>query len=258
MSRSLALLLVATSCSSGEVGSKPVDGGVAHDAHDASDSGAPDTADGLASCGGTPSFRYLLKALVLQKDESSSPLAGATLSFDTCPGVTATTDAQGLATINVRRGVPFVARVTAPGDMTVLFGETLIAVNDPRTELKTATLVPVLPAPTSLPWYSPTEPLLVVDILANGKCGPAGMSVSVVGHPEANMHCMLSTWPSDATEPTICVASWGPILFFTGLSGGSTVQLAASGCAGATTVGAQTGNFPLENGVLTVANVNIP
>ncbi len=256
MRHSLALLLLATSCSSPEVGAKPTDGGVTHDA---SDSAAPaDTGDGLASCGGAPSFRYLLKALALQNDGTASLLAGATLSFDTCPGVTATTDAKGLATINVRRGVPFVPRVTAPGHMPLLFGETLVAVNDPRTDLKTAALLPILPTPPAIPYNSPTVPLLVVDILANGACGPAGTVVSVNGHPEAKMHCMMATWPSDPTEPTICLASLGPIVFFTGLAGGTTVQLTASGCAGTTVVGTQTGNFPLENGVLTVANVTIP
>jgi len=253
--KAVALLFVVGCSSGSDAGPKPADAGLRYDAASLDGGGESDAADGLARCGAAPSVTYTLKALELLGDGTAALLEGATLSFDVCPGVTAVTNVSGLASVDVPRGVPFIPRVTAPGHVTVLFGETLVPVSDPTTEQKTEALVPILPAPPALPAYSPTAPLLVVDILGSA----ASVQISVTGHPEAKMHCMLPTWPSDPTDSIVCGASLGPVVFFSGVAAG-TVQLTAS--TGASSITGlpltQTGNFPLEDGALTVANIRTP
>src|SRR5262249_28406212 len=119
----LMAILLTAGCSSsasndsatndaGADGGGPLDG--AADTSSQGDSTPEDTAPPHTACGAPPYATFHLKAGEMHEAGGTNVLAGATLSFDTCPGVTVTTDASGEAFASVQRGVPFTATVSAP------------------------------------------------------------------------------------------------------------------------------------------------
>ena len=217
------------------------------------------------ACGAAPYVSYHLKAGELLDTSTTQPLAGATLTFDTCPSVTVTTDGAGDAFAAISRGVAFTARVSAPGHVTVIAGEQRVEVDDPIRELRFAQLLPRADATTVIYDYDPSKPsfAFVIQPDATSACGDArGVAIGVADHPEAAVFYMSAGWPMDRT-PALSPASVGPIVFVTRLVGTEVRSVAAqmsnpaAPCfvEGGPPSFHQTGRFVLEPGAWTIGNV---
>lgn len=227
--------------------------------------GSFDASPIYASCGSPPFVLYHLKAGEIIKGGDQALLAGATLTFDICPGVSVKTDAVGEAFASVQRGIAFTATVSAPDHVSVIAGEELVPVDDPITEDRFVQLLPRNDAGV-IPGYSADAPsfALVIqpDTTPGSKCTKTD-NVQFQTPSGVSAHYMLPDWPSDLAENTLN-ASLGAVVFFTGLSTSTTRVFRSSPAAGddsgCTVVGDgaplhQTGNFKLVPGAWTIGDV---
>lgn len=188
--------------------------------------------------------------------EGTSPLAGATLTFNVCPRFSATTDAMGMVTARVSRGVAVVPHVTAKGHLPIVVSESRLDADSILSDF-----TPTLARTDVIPEYRAEGPTLSVYLVAEGTgaCGAeSGVTLHIEGHPEARAVYMRPSWPRDPL-PATGDASVGSVVFFTGLAAGETVRVGGSkpGCRVRVVPSEQTGAFPLESGAWTVGNVYI-
>lgn len=186
-----------------------------------------------------------------------TPLEGATLSFDVCPGYAVRTDEFGIAKARVPRGVPVVARFSAPGHVTALVSQSVLDADSIVTDL-----LPTLSNADVLPEYAPDRPSFAIFVapIGSGPCAfEDGVTLAIDGRPDARALYMPPSWPATTQPSTSSATERGGVVFFAGLSAGDRVHVVASkpGCAVRTKEGQQTGEFALENGAWTVGNVYV-
>ncbi len=208
----------------------------------------------LPPCGDGPYVDLALWLFELRDDGSRDVLPGATATFDVCPGYAVVTDEFGMATATLPRGVPLITRLSAPNHVTSIISQNVIG-EDSRLSV----FLPTDGASNLLPGFGATTPTLAVfiDAIGDGACASErGVTLRVVGHPEANVTYMSAGWPRDAT-PATTTSSVGQLVFFTGLSEGAVeIEGSKPGCSIKITAPSdQTGRFPLVAGAWTVGNV---
>lgn len=249
----------SSSANGGDAGSDSLSSDVATDA-------GVDTAPRFTPCGGPPYVTFHAKVGQLNFSGTGGVLPGASIAFDTCPGVTIETDASGEAFASLQRGVPFTATFTAPDHITVIAAEQLVGADESIDELRLVESLPNSNADSILVGYSATTPAFALVIEPRGSTcnGTDRVVIKVAG---AQSHYMSPAWPPDTREcPGIVscppdMGSSGPVVFFTGLAAGdvTTVTTSRIGCNTALSVPPlhQTGRFKLANGAWTVGNVAV-
>jgi len=210
--------------------------------------------DPNAPCGDGDHVSLAVWLSDLRDDDTLGALAGATVTFDVCPGYSVTTDELGMATARVPRGVPIVTTLSAPGHVTSVVSQSTL---DDDGQL--ADFLPTLHMAGALPGWSSDSAILAVYIepIGSGACADVrGVSLGVVDHPEAHVYYMRPAWPFDPS-PGGTSASLGEAVIFTGLPEGDVrLEGTKAGCTiKATLSPSQTGLFRLRRGAFTVGNV---
>lgn len=209
-----------------------------------------------ATCGEGPFVELAAWTLELA-DRGESPLEGARLTFDVCPGYSVASNEFGIATAHVPRGVPVVTRISAPGHVTAIVSQSVLASDSIVTDL-----LPALAHADAIPGYAADKPSFALFVVAAGT-GPcaydSGVSVAVVEHPEIHALYMPPSWPYDAVVVNATATQRGGVAFVPSLAAGERVHVTASkpGCRARTVASEQTGEFVLENGAWTVGNVYV-
>ena len=255
----VALAVLANACSSGAGdGSDSTKSGVHGRVAPVLSSGMTTTRDTLpqAECGDPPYVDLTLWMWELG-DDGVRALDGTTLTFDHCPMFAAKTDAMGMLTAKVSRGVTVVPRLTTPGHVPVIVAESRL---DGDSILSNFT--PTFARTDVIPEYASDGPTLSMYLVAEGTGACAverGVTLRVVGHPEARAIYMAPAWPR-VSAPVGGDASVGSVVFFAGLTAdGAPVQVEGTkpGCVVRVVPSEQTGKLTLENGAWTVGNVYI-
>ena len=267
---SISLLLACSSSGSNETASNDAgkDGASLDGATDGSSSDTPppeDTAPAHTACGAPPYATFHLKAGEMHEAGSTNVLPGATLTFDTCPGVSITADASGEAFASLQRGVPFTATVSATNHISVMSAEYEVGADETSVEIQFLAVLPLSTADNVILAYDPTKPsfALVIDPDPTAKTDKCRVTEGVlVQAPGGTVHYMGTAWPPDTSEAVpLSPFSLGPVVFVTGLSGTSESGVEAKESDGVCSVEIagphfhQTGRFALAPGVWTVANL---
>lgn len=264
----MALVLLA--CSSGSYqGPPPEDGGtpvVTDDAGDASTSDTgPVTVDGsggddanprATACTSPPFVAFKAHLLEITDLGTTQPLAGGAIGFTTCAGFTLTTNAAGVAETRVTQGLAYSPFFSEPTHISMIGAESPAA-----SDADVTIALPRVTAAAVLPGYDKTKAMLQIVLVAKGTapCDAVdGVALLVTGHPEAQVKYMSAGWPKD-TAPAAGTSSIGSNVFFSGMSGGVTVQVTGTktGCTVTTVSSAQTGKFQLVNADVTVGTAII-
>jgi hypothetical protein len=185
------------------------------------------------------------------------PVIDAQVTSDSCPGKVYTTDENGSVSAQVSSNVPFYPKIVAQSYATVRLGEqVLIAYYDASAELYPEALLSIVPT------YTMDTPTLLAVVQAQDEATAAcadlsGYTFDVVGHPEAVvLYYGGSTIPQD--DPSLTSTGEFGLATISGLvatAPGEFVQLTVekAGCDPSFLSYPQTGNYKLENGVVTVA-----
>ncbi len=271
------LVTGASACSSNDSG-----GGGAADAGDAGidssiaptpDAGQPPNADAngvvtgdsstkATACTAAPFVGYAATVTTLSANGSTGPLAGAKIGFSTCEGFELTTSATGGATAKLTQGIAVTplyedtgfisalgAEIPASGDVT----EAVTLFNDDVTGL--------------IPGFAfdggeaaIVEIVLAVDAAATAPCNvTSGVTLTVTGHSEASVSYMGAAWPTDHDVASTTASTDGTRAFIGGIVGATKVAIAGtkSGCNVKLVTGAQTGEFALLAGSITIGTATI-
>jgi hypothetical protein len=267
-----SILLALSACSSGDVTLEPRgDGGDTGDATNATSDGGNDASTGPAdaqgqddvssdapratACTAPPFVAFTAHMREITTSKSDQALAGATVGFTTCAGFVVTTDANGVAATNVTKGIAYSPFYSSNGHVNAVGAEA------PATSDADVTVtLPIVNESGIIPGYDASKPSLEIVLVAKGTppCdGVDGVTLEVTNHPEGIAKYMATDWPTNRTP--VGTASSGDHVFFTGLAAGIKVQVTGkkTGCTVTTVTSAQTGNFELVNGLLTIGEAVI-
>ncbi len=162
---------------------------------------------------------------------------GAKITFDLCPGVVGTTDAEGKATFYVSKGKPFYALVDNPDDIPMMFPEWVLEADF----VGTTVVIPTSYQSSLAPDFAADKTLIAIAIQGpdvSRDAGPAepcrsaaGVKITIPGHPEAKViYYSADTLPKP--DPTLTESSASGVAVVTGLADGAVVEVAAvkAGC----------------------------
>ena len=236
------------------VGTTPVDAS----APDAADSGGTvtptDSGMRALTCTAAPFVNFGATLSLQALSGSPTPIGGATVGFTTCPGFLLTSDGSGKVSTQITQGIPIIPIYSATGAVDGIGAE--IPAGADVTESVAlithgaAAAVPGIQDGGDAPVLEVT---IVADAAATGACADVtGVSLAVTGHTEAVTNYMSPNWPATA-PPASTTSSAGPLVFISGITGASTVQLTGtkSGCKVSFTSASQTGKFPVLAGSIT-------
>lgn len=197
------------------------------------------------------------------------PLAGAVATADACPGRQFVNDDSGFWDIEMTADLPFDPRIEASGYITSRTGQ---SVTHSDLELGASNLFfPTDVQASYFPHLSATAPaLLAVAFLAPGtKADPSdpcttrdGVTFAVTGHPEATIVYYGGTsqqpMPDSSLQATTSVGA-AEVSGLTATSGADIQLTATKGtCSISFESYPHTGNYKLENGVLSLAGAFMP
>lgn len=250
--RGAALVCVATSLGVAAWGSV-----ACSSSPDSSDGGDADT---NTACGAGP---YATISAHLVSLTTNQPVEGATITLDPspCPSFSATTDTNGDVSVRVTTDAAVNPRIERSGYVTMRTGEQIYRGDFQASDPLLPTVVVGL-----LPHWAATAPDILVVVSTEGVDGgeggactsKSGVTVSVPGHPEAVVTYYQPGVDGGLPSPdnTLTATTESGVAEVSGLTGGATIQLAASSttCPSISFVSyPHTGSYHLENGVLTAA-----
>lgn len=227
------------------------------------DSGTSDASEIVpaTTCGSPP---YVHVVVHVYDYQSKSPVAGAFLTASICPGSTFVSDATGTFDGQISKGVAFDPRLSASSYVTMRLGEEKLdadfTVNVPLLPDALTLILPdwATDKPTSLAFVGPSS-ALDGGVDAADTSSPCeqvdGIALAVTGHPEAKItYFKGGAIPSpDSTLTATTTAGFAEIANLPTSAAPIKVTGTKSGCTVTFATPPLTGNYSLENGVLTVA-----
>jgi hypothetical protein len=214
------------------------------------------------TCGDPP---YVHVVVHVYDYQSKTPVANALLTTSICPGSTFVSDSTGTFDGQISKGLAFDPRLSADSYVTVRLGEE-------KLDADFTIGVPMLPEALTLilPDWSTTKPTSIAfignsaaldggvdaSVDAADPCEAVdGISLTVTGHPEAKIVYFKSgAIPSpDSTLTATTSAGFAEIANLPTTAAPYQVTGTKTGCSVTFATPPLTGNYSLENGVLTLA-----
>ncbi|MBI2394697.1 MAG: hypothetical protein HYV09_34330 [Deltaproteobacteria bacterium] len=211
----------------------------------------------LPTCGPPPWF--MLSGLSTTRETSGAagtPIADVEVSFTTCPGVKAKTDAAGAWKAWVGQNMPVARRYQKDGFFVTHSPEQFWPQDYDKVDLS---LRNVTTWTSLMPRLDTTHGYVLVGIAApkTGDCvGVEGVTLTVNGHPDAKVMYMDGEPPKEVAGTATTKRG---LAYISGLKPGDlvdgTITGAREGCVYSLKGGIDTGNAKLEAGALTIVSV---
>ncbi|HEY2515053.1 MAG TPA: hypothetical protein VGI39_29510 [Polyangiaceae bacterium] len=233
----------------------PQDASTTPDASDSGGSVTPtDSGMRALTCTAAPFVNFGATVSLQAASGGPTPVSGATVGFTTCPGFLLTSDGSGKVSTQITQNVPIIPIYSASGAVDGIGAEIPAGADvNESVALITHGAAASVPGITDGGDAPVLEITIAADPAATGACADVtGVSLSVTGHTEAVVNYMSPNWPT-TPGPASTTSSAGPLVFISGITGASSVQLTGTktGCAVSFASASQTGRFPVLTGSIT-------
>jgi hypothetical protein len=212
-------------------------------------SGPPST-----DCGPGPYVKLTGTVLEASLSGAATPKEGVTITLSMCPDRSFTTDAQGVAVVNVTKSTPTLLRLEHPDDIPAYLGEWMTDVDF----VGSAQIVPKVFESVVAPTLGPDTTLLALGVMIPGGATdagtdpctqPDGVTFAIPGHPEAQI-AYFTTDAVPKPDTTMTATTSNGLATVTNLADGVTVTPTATkpGCTLTAAVNGFTGRAVAEKG----------